>query len=316
MKKWIEIIFLFFICASCTKDKAVAPLPGGDCLNYSDLPYNPHEVSVNGDTVNNSWAYFNPNDPNEFVYYHGNSVLNKGSMRIFNLQTNTYTTIYSGTVWTRPVWSTTNWIAFGLYQQLFKIKSAGDSLLQLSNYGENYYPAWSPDARQLVFVYRNPENNEFVMLADSSGKHLDSIPDYWFGAGDWNIENEIAFLPSSESKDVVIINADSFRIAATLNNLSTSRIGDVKWIPYTQDILWLCQSGIYRTNTLSGLTTQIKQGCDFNDYWALSISSDGQKILASVFRQKFIDIDTIAVFSEIRIMNIDGSDEQTIQFPY
>jgi len=314
MVKAVKILALLCILISCSKDKAIAPLPQGDCPNYDDLPYNPGQQIINGDSVSNVTACFNPNNPNEFAYYHGNNLINKGEIRIFNLQTKTYSVVYSRTIWTRPVWGSSYWIAFGLNQQLFKIKRTGDSLTQLSTHGENYYPVWSPNAQEMVFVFRNTENKQFVMLSDNKGTHLDSIPDYWFGDGGWNAGNQIAFLPTSDSKSIGLIDANQFLIRLQLQ-VSSIRISDVKWIPNTDDILWTCRDGIFRTNTKTQQTMQIKSGCDFKNYDEISVSNDGQRILASVFTQKYLDPDTIAIFSEIRIMNIDGSEEQIVQFP-
>ena len=43
------------------------------------------------------------------------------------------------------------WVAFGSGAQIFKIKSDGDSLAQLTFQGRNFFPAWSPDRQTIAY---------------------------------------------------------------------------------------------------------------------------------------------------------------------
>ncbi len=77
-----------------------------------------------------------------------------------------------------------NWIAFNIYPQIYKIKSNGDSLTQLTTGAGSFTPRWSPDGSRIAFNGNTPFN---VMNRDGSG--LRRVGDNEFGAvTDWHPE--------------------------------------------------------------------------------------------------------------------------------
>jgi len=67
-----------------------------------------------------------------------------------------------------PDWSPDgNWIVFGNSGQIYKIKPNGDSLVQLTFGGENFFPEWSPDGNRIVY---DRIDSIWMMDADGSNK--------------------------------------------------------------------------------------------------------------------------------------------------
>ena len=67
-----------------------------------------------------------------------------------------------------PDWSPQgDWIVFESSGQIYKIKTNGDSLTQLTFSGENFFPEWSPDGSKIVY---DRIDSVWMMDANSSNK--------------------------------------------------------------------------------------------------------------------------------------------------
>ncbi len=74
------------------------------------------------------------------------------------------------------------WIAFGIYPQIYKIKINGDSLIQLTTGEGSFQPVWSPDGKYLCFG-----GNTSYNIMNSNGTEKKKIGDQYFGApSDWH----------------------------------------------------------------------------------------------------------------------------------
>src|ERR1700752_1826249 len=137
MKKILFFALVAF--ASCKKDPPVSSTSTPsqnetDCLNFQTTST---AVTIDWphiDTVYNT-PRFNPSNPNEIVYVQGITRTNKTYLVKRNLITGRETQIISD-VWQRPDWSVKDWIVFNhADNQVWKIKSNGDSLQQLTTQG-------------------------------------------------------------------------------------------------------------------------------------------------------------------------------------
>ncbi len=314
MKIFGITLICVLIMASCKKDLPLYTMPLPDCANITDLNTSDQIFYQNLDNTTTVFGSFNPNNSDQILYYHGNTEANNGSVNVFDLNTQSTACIYQGNVWERPYWSAKNWIVFGYAQQIFKIKSDGDSLTQLTFQNENYSPIWSYDGSEIIYrQYVSHQTYSIIRLRDD-GYKLDSIPNSYLDEGVCNGNNQIVYLPEHTSKQIAILDLDLFGVSNSYTMFEDAylNIHDVKWIPNTDDVVWSTLSGIFRTNLTTLSTTKIKEGCDFNHYLNLDVSSDGLKILTSVFTYTLLEPNLIGVDSEIRIMNIDGTNETEI----
>ncbi len=82
-----------------------------------------------------------------------------------------------------PDWSPDGeWIAFGIYPQIYKIKINGDSIIQLTTGEGSFEPVWSPDGKYLCYG-----GNTAYNIVSSDGKERKKVGDQYFGApSDWH----------------------------------------------------------------------------------------------------------------------------------
>ena len=312
----------FFVCivgvyleSCCDKE---TPTPE-KCLDFKDLPKESdgYKYVQNWDYTNGyycSQVDFNPNNANEFVALlaDGNSL----SIVIYDLTKRNFEKIYTGVVWDKPRWSSKNWIIFGSQGQLFKLKSNGDSLTQITNANLNHYPCWSPDGSKITYMGRfraGQEEKTYLVTATENGEIIDSLLTPF--EGDWGENNIICSHTFGNNNDLLFYTypnlLKSKQISANENILNNS----VNWIPNTNKIIWSGTKGIYLTNYDTEQTSNIKVSCETQQYVSTTISANGQKILSSVMyyvknkKQKQIDI-----FNRVILMNIDGSNEEEIIF--
>jgi len=151
MRNFIVIIIVACVFQfSCSKERKLQK----GCMDFpksqSDLGYEYIDLYplVRG-------ASFNPNNSNEIVYLKYDGLFDRYLMT-YNLVTDVSQVLHQDVFNFQPKWSMKDWIVFNnTHGQLWKIKSNGDSLTQLSINIQAWYPEWSPDGGNLIFLYRD-----------------------------------------------------------------------------------------------------------------------------------------------------------------
>ena len=90
------------------------------------------------------------------------------------------------------------WVAFGTGAQIYKIKSDGDSLTQLTTEGRNFFPAWSSDGLRIVFDSDINDTKYDIWIMDSDGTNKinisgesDSIDQGGWRNPDWSPDGKL-----------------------------------------------------------------------------------------------------------------------------
>lgn len=134
----------------------------------------------------------NPNNPYEFTFIRANidDQQNNGTY-VFNMCTKELT--FLNVQGSNMDWSVKDWIIYiGNDNQLYKIKSNGDSLTQLTNNGSfNYNPKWNPNGTK--FIYQDVTvPNGWYTLANEDGS-VDRIVEHKLGVSAWLNNEEIIY---------------------------------------------------------------------------------------------------------------------------
>lgn len=313
---------LMLLCiGGCKKDPHLLS-NGSDC---SDFPMSSSSIGYQyqnrNPTLDRKAACFNPNNIAEIVLTIGDS-LNSAGDNLYTLNLNTgQKTFLASNAWYQPKWSANNWIVFNrIDSQIWKIKSNGDSLTQLTFYGENYDPEWSPDGNKLIF--RQEISPMFsVMVTTQNGYKLDSMANTFYGRGAWapNSTKIATIFNAFTGHNIGLIDIQSKTVNAITSyseQSSTAKtiINSMDWSNDSQSVFWCSGYGLYKTDVNTGTTTQLKFGCDRKYYMYPSISPDGQKIIVERIDAKLLNDNTIYSEYNLYIMDINGDNETKINY--
>lgn len=210
--KYLPMILLFYLI-SCTKKVPPTPLPQTNCSNCNcpemlDLRSTPladtlHKTNSSpGCMITPNYVSMgkygyvqpvvNPNNKYEiaFIRNENESFPHNSELCTYNFCTNQLNVITDNAKAT-PDWSVKNWIVFtGNDDQLWKVKSTGDSLIQLTNTGTfNNRPTWSPDGDKLVYFDASSPGKSRISHANGESY---KILDFYINISLWlNNENII-----------------------------------------------------------------------------------------------------------------------------
>lgn len=140
---------LVLLAGSCAKDNNPVNNPQPPCIycpvDFALIDFEP------------AWSP----DGRTIAYVHGDREPGKSGIYLINPDGSNKRQFYASPGASAPSWSPDGqWIAFHDQAQVYKIKSNGDSLTQLTFEGRNFFPAWSPDGQWIAYD---------KSLADASG---------------------------------------------------------------------------------------------------------------------------------------------------
>ena len=306
--------FLSVFFSNCKKDPPII-LPN-ECANFSYTSANVQNWP--GNDTNYYVPCFNPNNSNEIIY--GKGIISGKTSYIVkrNLLTKSETNIVSN--WLRkPDWSRKDWIVFNHSDnQVWKVKSNGDSLTLLTKDmlgGHN--AVWSPDGNRIAFI-REGNAKYYTIIADMDGNHLDTLPYFSFYLSKWSSNGLFIAALSNDYVNVNYFDVSSRKLFTPTNNFLNDHATNlvfsdaIAWTPDSQYLIWANQQGIYKTNIITNVTQKIKAACDAKYYTSLSVSPDGNKMIAARVDQRF-DGKNLYIKTGLSLMNIDGTNENMIE---
>lgn len=321
MKKQILylLIIIVIILSGCKVDLPIAVCGLPDGIVYSNEVF-PESKPDRKDIC------ANPLNINEFVYVAYAD--NQHGIWKYNLLTSDAELVININSDFKPDWSVTDWLVFTSQNQIYKCKSNGDSLTQLTFEDRNYNPTWSPDGSQIIFE-KNKDDTiaTSIVTIDKDGNFIKAVESIDY-AGDtfiWSPDgNKVAFWSASNMFEEYLI--AWFNVATPENiyflnkSVPKHEIVDnyIQWYSDSENILWSGNQSLYKTNIYTGDTYLVKYGCEY-DYYDFTILADGQTIISRRQELTFVPstdeeaasmgFGTIYVDYDLVKLNPDGTEE-------
>jgi hypothetical protein len=329
-KELFVVILLFIIVYSCKKETNEPPIHQGsassdtlDCPPY-ELPNDSLGVLHSWSNYNKMMPYFNPNNNDEFLYIDKIPGSPFSDMCIHNLVTGETNCILSGQTYLyQPRWHANGWILFrGNGNNVFRIKSNGDSLLQITTSSLFQRPVWRPDGQAWISNNTSDFSGD-IDVFDLQGNLIEVIQGEEFFKGDWSADNRIVTTKGyTGSNQLTWTHASEINWVDVTFDYNTPHLPsrDIHWIPMSDEVM-ISQlyEDISRINVFTGEKIPVTDRCIGTYYEYFSINNSCSKIVAQLISPEQIYSDgwfnIIIQKSEIVIMNFDGSGQQVINLP-
>ena len=308
-------------CSKSTTDEAACP--GCDCPSLPILPpgTGPHQT---GASLAYTYPSFNPKNSRELVYYKESVNSAASGLYTANLDTRQERLIWAGTgIFLQVHWSSTGWLAFSRYGQVWKLKATGDSLTQLTFGGQHYQPQWSPDGQRLVCQETDSPGAPLVVL-DKNGRRLRQLSGYptqycqgWSPDGTKLLVAYGDYGQGGYGLGVYDLASNQVTLVAVSEVVGSSfgLLNGAVWLPDSRNAIWCSGKGVFTTDTNTGTTRQLHPGCETRVYLTPDLSADGRTLVVRRVDNKSVENDT-GVYSEsnLWLMNVDGSNERKLTF--
>lgn len=287
-------IFLFILGCKKPTDNACPTLPG----STSPLGYN-----FKIDSPFLKFPYFNPNNSNELLFV---EEFPSSKLFTYNLITGAKNLIFEGNIISPPKWSRTDWILLNLSDaSIWKIKSNGDSLTQLTYTGSNYYGEWDAYGQRFIFS-RTVGSSYYTLIANNLGVVVDTLSQWTISShASWQNPTYLTFVDYLNG----IILLDSSNVAKTLYSIDKSEVDGIFFCNKCTDVVWCSRNKIYSTDIYSMNTILLHSSC-LSTY--LFPSFNGTHILVQKVEHAYLGNNVVQVTSTLVLVNKSSSVEHEL----
>lgn len=325
--------------SSCCKDKTLPPvIPSDPCLNNStyfsqvyNQPLDTFKIKPDGYEAYQVTALskydfisldFNPSNSHQICFTRVNTNDNSFQLVTFDICTGELKVIVPNAQYNCK-WSKKDWIIFEGGNQIWKVKSNGDSLTQLTfGGGHHSRPIWSPNGSK--FIYQKDSDPPYV-IANEAGTTIDTVNLANANLYNWQTNNQIvvSLYNSTPNSEVSLYHLDTrtYQHIQTFspywagNFRSYCTIGNLAWLG-TKYIVASDMTHVYSINIESGQIVALKSGADNRNYELVAVNSNGKICFSRYdFTQDSIYADNLYYKAYLCLMNADGSNEKKILLP-
>ena len=310
MKKTIHLTtLLFFILSSiaCQKHKTFNIEPCEELVLLSEVVPDFDYIIAKPFYVK---ASFNPNNSNEIVF------IDKfeETVCIYNIETGVKRTLYGDSLEPlfAPHWGNKDWILLSLSGNIYKIKSNGDSLTQLTFAIPAFAPKWNMEANKFFYNTGGLISPSLTIICDENGISLDSLPNSMHGS--W--QHDSLLLLNDDWNGIIVFNPNTgYRENISNASRHVGGAGAVQWID-DEHFIETNNLGIFKVNykTHEAITLPVDV-CSSRSYRIDGFSEQSQKLIFTKIESEILDWHTIKQRVSIVTMNTDGMEEEEIIIP-
>lgn len=218
-------------------------------------------------------------------------------------------------------WGSNGWILLNLRgpdsaENIFKVKTNGDSLTQLTITGSSFSPIWSPSSS--YFGYSKSDGPSYSVKVDAETGSTDTLIEVPLNSSScWYDEDMVASVGLS---GVFIGQAQTdqmTRIAEMPEDLyDFASPAGIVVLPDDQTILWMHTGGLYSTDMNSGTTEQVFKTCNSQYFVGLDYSPQTNKLLTTRITRTPVNDHDLLIATDIVLMNPDGTGQEVLNIPF
>lgn len=260
---------------------------------------------------------FNPHNSDEFIYRQGNQLwihdLTTAESKVFKDDVR---------VMTQPDWSTKGWITFSqIDRNVWILSDDGGELKQLTTNESSLYPEFNANGEEILFLSTQMQliDLQGTLIDQICKAYKDSLCSGW-KLSSWSTSNILAgeYQPNQSDYGLCIYDQSGNVIDILYRSDGTNDgadfLRDIEWHPDNERIFFTDGYGIKVVDVNTKNVTRIVEGCNSHSYGDISISSDGETIVATRFTSSYANCVITSKTGIVR-MDIDGSNEEELLMP-
>jgi hypothetical protein len=340
-KYFIYILAILAIASACcdTDD----PIIDVSCLEQASFPsesvddttYNccpdclvdPEEIYSSAIPFDYSAPCFDPSNSNRIAYYRfDNTKFDVASeIWVFDLCSGEKRKIVGNALYGID-WSVKDWIIYTADdQQIYMIKSNGDSLTKITSLGDyNRYPKWDKNGDKILFQRQGGGLSELILF-DLKESNPDTITELQsIGAWDWVGENQISYVTATWDANTGITTQylNKFDLTTRQSTLlhTLDIVGSNSNILLSTDysesdnsIIWGAYGVIGKTDASTGAFKVIKDAYRQESFYDAVVSKDEKYILFDIRSRKLVDPCRYDSDYGLYIMDLNGKNQRRIK---
>jgi hypothetical protein len=339
LRLYIPLAFLAMLCSACRKDTGKLPLnpgsllglptpePSWSCedtaLDWRKHPIDPFLTEVTSYHGKRSvWrVLYDLRDP-DVIYYLTNEGRNFHHLWKYN-RTTKLKTLLDKDVLNNISISPTGWLVYDKTDKnIYKIKTNGDSLTQLTKNGIYLYPSWSFDSKY-IFIYQDygMPYTPVQKINATDGSVVDTLKDISLSSYVCFSSNDIMYYYKAVNSDRMLVQRNLTTqeervIVSSLNNLG-AKIQYCFPDANNKVLYWWSSEGLYKTDlhSLQSSRVIVGGGNSKNAIMHYRQSPFSKHFIAIQFNTEYIDYYNLKRTNKILEFTEDGTCRRTVEIP-
>lgn len=305
-----SMLAVLLLCmAACRKDPEFVVTEEGICVPTPQSPLTGWNYIPEMNTLDD--ARFNPDNPQECMFSTG-PIGSPRKVWIYNLQTRQLRLVFSSYLIFPCEWGPPGWISLNAGDEnVYKIKTNGDSLTQLTFTGGCYAPIWDRPRERIGFY--TSIGSSFII--DSHGTYLDTLeaPCSMYDGAQWYDPFWITSATAVDLRRANIVDCQVDVLAHYSPNNSGGGTGVTRISEHA--VVWSTDAGVWSTDINTHQTTKLLTTCNASYYVGLSYHPAINKLL-TIRIDRVPAGNNLMIYTKLVMMDPDGTNSEELEIPF